>query len=48
MYNATDDRYDYPQQEAITIKYDSQPPEGKRLPIRDVSLATCGPCRADR
>ncbi len=43
-----DNRYDYPSEEGITIQYDSQPAEGKRLPIRNVSLGTCDPCRMTR
>ncbi|GMK59688.1 hypothetical protein CspeluHIS016_0802940 [Cutaneotrichosporon spelunceum] len=40
--------YDFPPQEGIKVKYDSQPVDGKRLPVVDSSLATCEPCRIDR
>ncbi|BEI93443.1 uncharacterized protein CcaverHIS019_0510710 [Cutaneotrichosporon cavernicola] len=46
--NGWEKLYDYPPEEGITIKYGSQPADGKRLPVLDPSLATCGPCRIKR
>ncbi|KLT43767.1 hypothetical protein CC85DRAFT_284275 [Cutaneotrichosporon oleaginosum] len=40
--------YNFPVEDGVSVEYDAQPAKGKRIAMHKASLATCGPCRAER